>query len=486
MLPRVRLELLLISIGSVLEAVLYWGVVEWVRRARHQGGWRYLPDFLIFLLDIVWFVAVTVIIGMIVTAVMIWVGAHMLFSGIMVGSLLPVFAVVVEALVHLGHRLYEWLHTAISAVLNWIIRCWKGGIAGAAVLLLLACLPQAARAAPAQAVGYLRVVQGSAQDVMVTRSDGKSVSGASVYEVYPDDTIMVETAGTIARVYLYQYGPAPDDIVLNHSYVVQKSTPPERGRPLFHSLAQLWNDILRAEESGPGIAGATQAGFFDLQMLMGKDRQPQAIALLKNGTFQIALDAVSVPVLWRGGTGPFRVGIDDPRPGETTRMTTTHDVLTLPIRFRQAGDKRVVRVLDLGSKEAGGGGSMTIELVAVANASVPEQGGERNQKLPAAAWLVEESQPEWRLEGLRRMQALSEGGNAEASALVKAVVASSVRFVPEMKYEALMEPDADGGKTRNGSVNVGNANHTTATQMGGAASATGSGTGAATSSASHR
>jgi hypothetical protein len=84
------------------------------------------------------------------------------------------------------------------------------------------------------------------------------------------------------------------------------------------------------------------------------------------------------------------------------------------------------------------------------------------------------------------MQALSEGGNAEASALVKAVVASSVRFVPEMKYEALMEPDADGGKTRNGSVNVGNANHTTATQMGGAASATGSGTGAATSSASHR
>jgi hypothetical protein len=248
----------------------------------------------------------------------------------------------------------------------------------------------------------------------------------------------------------------------------------------------LWNDVLGPEEQGPGVVGATQAGFMHWHMLETAESQPQAIELLKNGTFKIARDAVSVPVLWRGGTGPFRVEIDGARPGEMTRMTSTHDVLTLPIRFRRAGDRRVVRVLDLGSKQPGDAGSVTIELIAVASASVPEQGGSHNRALPAAAWLVEESGPEWRLEGLRRMQALSEGGDTEAGALVSAVVASSDHFVPAMKYEALVEPDADGGKTTHTGANAGNASHTTATQTEEAPASIGSATGSATSSASHR
>ncbi len=260
-IAKIAFEFVLLVVGAVLVTVLYWSAVElvhdWKRKARRGR----MLEFAIFVSDIVWFVIISLLVSVVITSIMAMVGARMLFNGIIVGSLIPVFALVVEALVHIGHQLYEWLHVAARWVVDQMIRLRQGKPSNVAVALLLVCVPPtAAKAQPLEAVGYLRVERGVARNVVIQRPGGKNISGNRVYDVFPKDTILVIDTTTIAKIYVYGVGPKPEEgIVQGHPYVVENIALPPQDMPLYHSLKELWDALVGHRPPSKPEIGATEA-----------------------------------------------------------------------------------------------------------------------------------------------------------------------------------------------------------------------------------
>jgi hypothetical protein len=199
---KLELETLLILVSATSVTLLFWGVIEWFHwlhdRWQKSGKIR-IPNFIVFVGEIITFLLVLTFTGLVVYYMNLWVGAVWLFRGIQVGSFVPVFAVLMEGLIHIGHLLYDWLHRAA----RWIIdRVWRPAPTrhGVAAVVLVALASGAlfgiAEAwEPNQPVGFLRV-EGDATAVTVQRSSGEKASPGKVYEIYLDDTIWVNEEQT--------------------------------------------------------------------------------------------------------------------------------------------------------------------------------------------------------------------------------------------------------------------------------------------------
>jgi hypothetical protein len=233
---KILLKFLLIIIAATTGA-FYWGLRALVFA---RSGKTSEESFVMLLADLGMFLAVTAFTLAAVAMTAVKIGAEALMAGgIGLGSLVPAFAVALEALVEFSRVLMVWLHRAAAAVVARVTRLLpRGGAVATAALLLGLLLPSTAHAQ--QPAALLRLGTGNFAAINVQRPGVRdTLQGIATLELFAGDTVRVHDRQTTARILYLSDVPRLEEARINKPHIVEAAAASRESWQLWRSLIDL-------------------------------------------------------------------------------------------------------------------------------------------------------------------------------------------------------------------------------------------------------
>jgi hypothetical protein len=196
---KLLVEVSTVFVSATMITGLYWSAVEWLREKQRQPNRGKIWEFVASAFELIWFPVVVIFTALVVAAIDVLVGAKVLLRGVNIGSFVPVFGVILEGLVHIGHIIYGWLHRVASLIIDLTLRVVRKNAAAPVIFACVFCysiLGVVRAEEPIGSVGYLQVEGDKASVVVQRPGEIAPRSGDQVFEVFANDTIWVTNAGT--------------------------------------------------------------------------------------------------------------------------------------------------------------------------------------------------------------------------------------------------------------------------------------------------
>ena len=379
------------SVFFILRVYVERAVLASLKRSSWHGPER----LLLVLLDVAFLAIPFFIVALGVGWLWTLIAATTLRQGLVIGTLMPVFAVCIEALLEVGKSVVS----AVEALLEWMVSRigWLS-----AVVLITACCTNVAFADQA---GRITLTQGQVE----VERQGLRHSAGPGYILEPFDTLRIRDDGSLAVIELYGH-PGPQLRGPNTIYLIPPPPPPALPVNGWDAFASFWQILTAPETKGQvgvaashvwrGLAGMDLPTILTQKVpaieppIVGPLRPIEALGTTDS---VLLLERRGLALAWAGGNPPFEITVEREDTAEqVARETTPTGFLWLP-DWQMPNSPLLIRVRDAG-------GHMLKGRVLPARRLLPEA-RQLADPTVASILLFQSAGEQWRLEGLRGLVA---------------------------------------------------------------------------------